>query len=187
MNVTPLYAPGVGQVGLRLSRLPVDPMFGRVLLAAAELGCGVEALAVVAMVRAAGNGGGTLQRWLGKPYGMVGCRYQPKLNRTQCNERGIEPRGACRCALDVNMSPACLACRLYLLAHHLTTRHNAATPPHHLTTRHNATTPPQHLTTRHDATTPRHHPAPPRRCLRTTCSTRRARRRRSGGRPGSSS
>ncbi|PNW80770.1 hypothetical protein CHLRE_07g329150v5 [Chlamydomonas reinhardtii] len=40
------------EVGLRLSRLPVDPMFGRVLLAAAELGCGVEALAVVAMVSA---------------------------------------------------------------------------------------------------------------------------------------
>ncbi|KAG2440784.1 hypothetical protein HXX76_003640 [Chlamydomonas incerta] len=40
------------EVGLRLSRLPVDPMFGRVLLAAAGLGCGVEALAVVAMVSA---------------------------------------------------------------------------------------------------------------------------------------
>ncbi|GLI64295.1 hypothetical protein VaNZ11_007516 [Volvox africanus] len=38
------------EVGRRLSRLPVDPMFGRVLLAATEMGCGQEAVAVVAMV-----------------------------------------------------------------------------------------------------------------------------------------
>lgn len=38
------------QVGLPLSKLPVDPMFGRVLLAAAGSGCGQEAVAVVAMV-----------------------------------------------------------------------------------------------------------------------------------------
>lgn len=40
----------VSQVGLPLSKLPVDPMFGRVLLAAAGSGCGQEAVAVVAMV-----------------------------------------------------------------------------------------------------------------------------------------
>ncbi|EFJ45602.1 DEAH-box nuclear pre-mRNA splicing factor [Volvox carteri f. nagariensis] len=37
-------------VGSRLARLPVDPMFGRVLLAACEMGCGQEGVAVVAMV-----------------------------------------------------------------------------------------------------------------------------------------
>ncbi|GLC42130.1 hypothetical protein PLESTM_001294900 [Pleodorina starrii] len=37
-------------VGDRLARLPVDPMFGRVLLAAADMGCGLEAVGVVAMV-----------------------------------------------------------------------------------------------------------------------------------------
>ncbi|KXZ53924.1 hypothetical protein GPECTOR_6g842 [Gonium pectorale] len=40
------------EIGSRLSRLPVDPMFGRVLLAATEMGCGQEAAAVVAMVSA---------------------------------------------------------------------------------------------------------------------------------------
>ncbi|PNH05818.1 putative pre-mRNA-splicing factor ATP-dependent RNA helicase [Tetrabaena socialis] len=38
------------EVGKRLSRLPVDPMFGRVLLAATDMGCGLEAAAVVGMV-----------------------------------------------------------------------------------------------------------------------------------------
>ncbi|KAG2496731.1 hypothetical protein HYH03_005143 [Edaphochlamys debaryana] len=38
------------QVGQRLSRLPVDPMYGRVLLAASDMGCALEAVAVVAMV-----------------------------------------------------------------------------------------------------------------------------------------
>lgn len=36
-------------VGTSLARLPVDPMFGRVLMASAELGCSEEALAVIAM------------------------------------------------------------------------------------------------------------------------------------------
>ena len=33
-----------------MAHLPVDPMFGKVLLASAEMGCAEEALAVVAMV-----------------------------------------------------------------------------------------------------------------------------------------
>ncbi|KAL6782327.1 hypothetical protein ACKKBG_A06370 [Auxenochlorella protothecoides x Auxenochlorella symbiontica] len=36
-------------IGTSLARLPVDPMFGRVLMASAELGCSEEALAVIAM------------------------------------------------------------------------------------------------------------------------------------------
>ena len=36
--------------GARLARLPVEPMYGKALLASGEMGCGAEALAVVAMV-----------------------------------------------------------------------------------------------------------------------------------------
>lgn len=36
--------------GERLARLPVEPMYGKVLLASGEMGCAAEALAVVAMV-----------------------------------------------------------------------------------------------------------------------------------------
>lgn len=36
--------------GTQLSRLPVEPMYGKVLLASGEMGCSVEALAVVAMI-----------------------------------------------------------------------------------------------------------------------------------------
>lgn len=39
-------------LGVNMARLPVDPMFARVLLAATQLGCGVEALEVVAMMSA---------------------------------------------------------------------------------------------------------------------------------------
>eukprot|EP00803_Ostreobium_quekettii_P003672 evm.model.scf_66EXC.15 EVM.evm.TU.scf_66EXC.15 scf_66EXC:132143-139773(+) len=37
-------------VGEQMSRLPVDPMFGRVVLASGEMGCCQEALAVISMV-----------------------------------------------------------------------------------------------------------------------------------------
>lgn len=37
-------------VGAQLARLPVEPMYGKVLLASGEMGCSVEAVAVVAMV-----------------------------------------------------------------------------------------------------------------------------------------
>lgn len=40
------------KLGAQLSQLPLDPMFGRVLVAAADMGCLVEALAVLAMVSA---------------------------------------------------------------------------------------------------------------------------------------
>eukprot|EP00877_Chromochloris_zofingiensis_P014727 jgi/Chrzof1/9508/Cz04g05220.t1 len=36
--------------GVQLARLPVDPMYGKVLLASATMGCSVEAMQVVAMV-----------------------------------------------------------------------------------------------------------------------------------------
>ena len=36
--------------GAQLARLPVEPMYGKVLLASGEMGCSVEAVAVVAMV-----------------------------------------------------------------------------------------------------------------------------------------
>ncbi len=36
--------------GSQLARLPVEPMYGKVLLASGEMGCSEEALAVVAMV-----------------------------------------------------------------------------------------------------------------------------------------
>lgn len=58
------------QPGTSLARLPVDPMLGRVLLAAAELKCMEEALAVVAMTstdpvfqlpRQAEGGGGVVE------------------------------------------------------------------------------------------------------------------------------
>jgi ATP-dependent RNA helicase DHX8/PRP22 len=40
-------------IGVPLARLPVDPMYGRVLLAAAlKEGCAVEAMQLVAMVSA---------------------------------------------------------------------------------------------------------------------------------------
>ena len=48
-NMTALH-PLPDPAGARMARLPVDPMYGKVLLASAEMGCAEEALAVVAMV-----------------------------------------------------------------------------------------------------------------------------------------
>jgi hypothetical protein len=46
------------EVGAPLSRLPVDPMYGKVLLAAASMGCTVEAMQV-----RQGEGEGANRRW----------------------------------------------------------------------------------------------------------------------------
>lgn len=40
----------VFHTGAHLARLPVEPMYGKVLLASGQMGCSEEALAVVAMV-----------------------------------------------------------------------------------------------------------------------------------------
>lgn len=37
-------------LGVQLSKLPLDPAFGRVLLAAGKMGCTVEAVAILSMI-----------------------------------------------------------------------------------------------------------------------------------------
>lgn len=98
--------------GAALARLPVDPMYGKVLLAGAAGGCAVEAMQLVAMVSAENVFHNP--RWAGWGEGKQPCWAAGWCSCAACIAGGV-PAGTCyggHCAMLGNQQKCwqCVRC-----------------------------------------------------------------------------